>query len=311
MRSEDNVTRNGWLSPVLRNGILPLYTGLFAVLFSGSLIGLATYVLRPDNARYNSHIVFIPLVTGYLLYSERERIRENRRFSFLYGVPVILAGLLLYWGGGVAEYRWNETDALSLRTFSVVVCWIGGFLFLYGPRSSRIALFPLLFLLFMIPMPTFLMKTALQILQAAAVEASYRLFELTGLPIARDGFVLSLPGVSIEIAEQCSGLRASLTLMIISFLAAHLFLRRAWCKGTLILSTIPITVLGNALRIVGLTLLAKYYDMALLDSKSMPHYRGGLLFFLVDLVVLGGVAALLMRLENNGDRKAILSRIPR
>jgi exosortase len=300
------MNRNGRLSSIFRgNGILPVYTALFAIAFSGPLIGLLKYVLHPDHSKYNSHIVFIPLVTGYLLYAKREQIRENKQFSVLYGIPVILAGLLLYWGGSNAEYRLNETDTLSLKTLSVVVCWIGGFLLLYGPQSFRIALFPLLFLLFLVPLPTFLMKKALLILQAASAEVSYRLFQLTGIPIAREGIVFYLPGVSIEIAEACSGMRASLTLLIMSVLAGHLFLQHAWRKGVLVLSTFPITILGNGLRIVGLTLLAMYFDMSFLDSKSLPHMRGGLFFFLVDLWVLGGVAAVLIRHENNNGRKGI------
>ena len=302
--------RNGRLTSMFRNnGMLPVYTALFAVVFSGPLIGLMKFALHPDHSKYNSHIVFIPLITGYLLYAERKQIRENERFSVLYGVPVILAGLLLYWGGSHTGYRLNETDTLSLNTLSVVVCWIGGFLLLFGPQSFRVALFPLLFLLFLVPMPTFLVKNALLILQAASAEVSYRLFQLTGIPIAREGIVFYLPGISIKIAEECSGMRASLTLLIISILAGHLFLRHAWRKGVLVLSTFPITVLGNGLRIVGLTLLAMYVDMDFLDGRSLPHLRGGWFFFLVDLVVLGGIAAVLKRHEDHGGRKTIPSHL--
>jgi exosortase len=304
------MTRNERFFPIIRSGILPVYTALFAVVFSGPLIGLFTYVLHPDHSKYNSHIIFIPLVTGYLLYAKRRQIREKERFSVLYGVPVILAGLLLYWWGSNAGYRLNQTDYISLKTLSVVVCWIGGFLLLFGTQSFRIALFPLLFLLFLVPMPTFLMKKALLILQIASTEVSYRLFQLTGIPIAREGIVFYLPGISIEIAEECSGMRASLTLLIISILAGHLFLQHAWRKGVLVLSTFPITILGNGLRIVGLTLLAMYFDMGFLDSKSLPHLRGGWFFFLVDLLVLGGIAAVLIRHENNGGRKGIPFQFP-
>ena len=297
--------RNGRLSPFFQNGIMLLYTGVFAIVFSGPLIGLIKYSLHPDHSKYNSHIVFIPLIVGYLLYVKRERIRENKQFSVLYGIPVILAGLLLYGGASNAEYRLNETDTLALRTISVVVCWIGGFLLLYGPQSFRIALFPLLFLLFLVPLPTFLMKNALLILQAASAEVSYRLFQLTGIPIAREGIVFYLPGVNIEIAEACSGMRASLTLLIMSVLAGHLFLQHAWRKGVLVLSTFPVTILGNGLRIAGLTLLAIYVDMDFLASNSLPHLRGGWFFFLVDLLVLGGIAAVLMRQEKNGGGEGI------
>ena len=290
---------------VFRNGILPLYTGLFVVVFSGTLVGLMKYALHKDHSRYNSYIVLIPLIAGYLLYAKREQIQMNGRFSFLYGVPVILAGLLLYSVGSITEYRLNETDTLSLKMLAVILGWIGGVLLLFGPRSLRAALFPIFFLLFLIPIPAVLMKKALQILQVAATEVTYRMFHLTGIPTVRDGFVFYLPSVSIEIAEDCSGMRATLTLFIISVLAGHLFFRHTWRKGVLVLSTFPITVLGNALRIVGLTLLAMYIDMNFLESKSLPHLRGGWFFFLVDLVVLGGIAAVLKRHENYGDGKGI------
>ena len=304
--------RNGRLSPIFRgNGILPVYTALFAIVFSGPLIGLVKYVLQPEHSKYNSHIVFIPIVTGYLLYSIREQIREKQRFSVPYGVPVVLAGLLLYWGGSHTGYHLNETDTISLKTLSVVVCWIGGFLLLSGPQSFRIALFPLLFLLFLVPIPTFLMKKLLLIFQMAAAEVSYRLFQLTGVPIVREGIVFHFPPwVSIEIAEVCGGMRASLTLLIVGILAGHLFLQNVWRKGVLVFSTIPISILGNGLRIVGLTLLAIYVDMDFLESRSLPHLRGGWLFFLVDLLVLGGITTVLMRQEKTGGRKGIPFRFP-
>ena len=313
MRGEDPgmMNRNGRLSPVFRNGILPLYTVLCAVVFSGTLVGLMQYALHKDHSRYNSYIVFIPLIAGYLLYAKRELIHDNGRFSFLYGVPVILAGLILFSVMNLTEYRLNATDALSLKMIAIVICWIGGFLLLFGPKLLRVALFPLFFLFFLVPIPTVLMKKSLQILQVLATEVTYRMFHLTGMPIMRDGFVFHLPGVSIEIAEDCSGMRATLTLLIISVLAGHLFFRHAWRKGVLVLSTFPITVLGNALRIVGLTLLAIYIDMDFIESKSMPHYRGGWFFFLVDLVVLGGIAAVLKRHENYDGGKGTPFRFPK
>jgi len=271
---------------------------LFAILYFVPIKELVLFVLHPENRRYNSHIVFIPAVSGYLLYGERKRIFEKGMFSPIVGVPLLLCGLILYFLGGRESIVSGQTNRISLQMVSAVLLTVGGFIAIYGVEAFRYARFPILFLLFVVPMPTGMMQGTLHILQVCSTEVSYLLFKLSGVPIFREGFVFTLPGISIEIAKACSGMRATITLFIITVLAGHLFLHSMKRKVALALSTFPITIFGNSVRIFGLTMLSLYVDRAYIDGESLAHLRGGWLFFLFDLAISAGVVAVLKR----GDR---------
>lgn len=272
----------------------------FAVLYSFPIRELVLFVLHPENRKYHSHIVFIPLVSGYLLLERRKEIAGQQSFSAHVGVPLLLAALALYLLGGSERFVSGGTNRISLQMGSAVVFAVGGFIAIYGIPAFRHARFALLFLLFVAPMPTGIMEGILHFLQVCSTEVSYLLFKLSGVPIYREGFVFTLPGLSIEIAKACAGMRATVTLFIVTVLAGHLFLRSMRGKALLALSTFPITIVGNSLRIFGLTLLGLYVDRAYIDSTSLPHLRGGWLFFLVDLVIAAGVLAVLRRGERSG-----------
>ncbi len=273
---------------------------LFAVLFFLPIKDLVLFVLHPENRRYNSHIVFIPFVSGYLLYGKRKEVVEHESFSAGVGIPVLLGALILYGIGRRGSIVSDSQTAISLQAVSAVVFLAGGFIAIYGVAAFRFARFPFLFLLFVAPLPTGMMDGALHVLQVCSTEVSYLLFKISGIPIFRDGFIFSLPGLSIEVAKACSGMRSTITLFILTVLGGHLFLRSIRRKIVLALSTFPITIIGNSLRIVGLTMLGIYVDRAYIDGASLPHLRGGWLFFLVDLAVAAGVAAALKRGDKNG-----------
>ena len=116
------------------------------------------------------------------------------------------------------------------------------------------------------------------LLQSASAEVSYVYFKLIGIPIYREGFVFHLPGVSVEVAKECSGIRSSIALFITSILAGHLFLKTGWKKGILAVSIIPIAILKNGVRIVTLSLLGAYVDISFL-TDSLLHKKGGILLF--------------------------------
>ena len=191
----------------------------------------------------------------------------------------------------------NLADWIASRTLSLVVCWIGGFLLLFGPRSSRIALFPLLFLVFLVPIPTVLMDNLSRFLQVASANVSYFLFQVSGVPVLREGFTFHLPRLSILIAPECSGMRATITLFVLSVLTVHLYLRTGWKKIVAVSSIFPITIIGNSIRIVVLTFLAIYVNREFITGDNMLHERGGWLLFGIDLLLLGGVIALMRRNE--------------
>jgi exosortase len=209
---------------------------------------------------------------------ERKRIFRESRYSPRIGICFLFLGITLYCLSSL-----SQNDRLTLMVFAIVVVWSAGFVFCYGMRPSRAAIFPLCFLLLMIPIPAVLLDKAVLGLQKGSSAVTYALFKLVGVPVFLQGFRFSLPGVDIEIAKECSGIRSNLALFITGTLAGHVFLGSGWRKVILSLSTIPIAIFKNAVRIVTISSLGVYVDRGFLYGRL--HRQGGLLFAVIALAM--------------------------
>src|SRR5438046_5477613 len=165
------------------------------------------------------------------------------------------------------------------------VCFViaGTFLFL-GSRWAYSAMFPLFILAFMITLP----EAAVDLLENASKEASAEvanwLFLISGTPFLRNGTVFQLPGIAVEVAKECSGIRSSLVLVITSLLAANMFLRTTWRRALLVGAVIPLGLLRNGLRILVISLLCVHIGPHMIHR--VIHRRGGPVFFVASLVPL-------------------------
>jgi exosortase len=205
------------------------------------------------------------------------------------------AGLGLYILGRIYINSLSQNDYASLTVFSSVLFLIGSFIFIYGIDFFKYLAFPLLFLFFMVPFPSFLMDQLIYALQVGSTEAVDALFAVTGVSYLREGFVYHVPGQSIEVAKACSGIRSGLALFITALLAGHLFLNTWWKKVILVVCIFPITIFKNGIRIVSLTLLGAYVDPRILQGSL--HRDGGIPFFIVGLFLLAPILFFLRRSE--------------
>ena len=248
-----------------------------------------------------SYIPLIPLVSAYLVYEYRNRIFTGfDRWHPAGAVPIAFA-ILLYTHGASIGDQLPQPDYLVLMTLSFVCLLIGGLGLFYGVAAWKAAVFPMIFLLFTVPIPALLLDPIVVFLQTWSADVSYLFFRLTGVPVYRDGFFFHLPGLTIQVAKECSGIRSSISLFLVSLLAGHLMLRENWRKTALTLSIVPITIIKNAVRIVMLTLLGAYVDPRIL--RSVAHRRGGIPIFLLALGLLGCVLWILRRGERKGSGK--------
>jgi len=270
--------------------------GLFVcttlVIFRAPLTRLVHFSL--ENEHY-SHIILIPVISGWLFLTARKTIFARVQARLAAGITMVLAGGLLYGLGHRYLTSASANDRLSSDMVSVVVVWAGGFVLCYGLGALRRASFPMLVLALMVPLPDVVVNHAVLWLQTGSAEVSSAVFQLLGVPIYRTGFLFALPGVTIEVAKECSGIRSSLALLIVSLLSGHLFLRTAWTKVALTMVSLPLLVIKNGIRIVTLTLLAIYVDPSYLAGNL--HYRGGILFFLVAVGLLMLIVRSLQHLE--------------
>jgi exosortase len=282
------LTRRSWL--------LVAWVLLTGVAFFGPLSRFVRYALTNDNA---SHSILIPAISAWVLYLERRRIFASLDSDLGAALALFFAGALAAAVAFFSASRWSPLNQLSLYTFLLLLLWVAGFAFLFGKAAMRRASFPLAFLLFTIPIPDFLLEKSIYFLQRGSAEISSVLFDWTGVPVLRDGFVFHLPRVSIEVARECSGIRSSIALLILAILVAHFYLQTFWKKVVLIVAGLFVMILKNGVRIVTLTLLASYVDPAWLRGNL--HRDGGVVFFLLGLVLL---APLLWLLERSEPRRS-------
>ncbi len=253
-------------------------------------------VLYSSNKKeYYTHIALIPLVSLYLIYIKRKEIFAKINYLFTLGIPVLLLGIALFSGGLLWGASLDKNNYASLITFSLVIMINGSFILLYGIQAYKIALFPLLFLIFTIPIPTMIMDNIIHFLQVGSTEFTNLLFVVSGIPFVRDGFAFHLPNISVEVAKECSGIRSSMAIFILAVLAGYMFLKSYWKRILLIICAVLIAMFKNGIRILTLSLLANYVDRRILESSL--HREGGIPFFIVALLLMAPILFFLIRSE--------------
>jgi exosortase len=271
--------------------------GLFLVLLTAIVIGFwgplsDLYALTKQQDHY-SHIVLIPWLSLYAFYVDRRAILSSRQWSPFLGLSLMAAGIFGFWQ---ADSVISGPDVLSAQMVSFVMMFWGIFLLCYGVKGAHIFSFGLLFLLCMVPFPAAILNAVIGFLQRYSAEATDVVFSVLGVPFYRDGFIFRLPNLTIHIAEECSGIRSTLSLIITSLVAGHFFLRSLWGKGFLVMMVVPLAIIKNAFRIVGLSLLANYVDPTFITDSAL-HRNGGIPLFVVSLAILMSLAWLLRSME--------------
>lgn len=265
-----------------RNILFLIIFALGLGLFYTPLQGL--FRLTSRNELY-SHIPLVPFVSLFFLLVQRKTIFSETGYGIKPGIPVAVLGVLAYAYGAGHASGLKEGDYLSLMMSGFFLWVVGLFVLFYGIRTFKSAAFPLLFLVFMVPVPLFILDPFISFLQRGSTEISYGIFKLIGITIYRDGFVFGLPGMTIEVAKQCSGIRSSLALVITAIVAGKVLLETGLRRFLLVLCIFPITMFKNAIRIVTLSLLGAYVDPGFITG-SWLHSSGGIVFFILALVLL-------------------------
>jgi exosortase len=276
-----------------RHASFVAFTLISSLAFYRTLSALVEYSLHDSSS---SHIILIPFVAFFLLYIERRSIYSVTTTSIASGIGLVLAGATFCWVAFWGPIPQEGTWPLFLETFSVILVWVGGFLLCYGFAALRAAAFPLLFLLLMVPLPDVVLNWTIHALQEGSTDIAYFLFQVVGTPVIRHGFQLTVPGVTIEVAKECSSIRSSIALFITCLLAAHLYLRTGWKMLLLALLSFPLALLKNGIRIATLTLLSIYVDPSFLTGKL--HHEGGFVFFFFSLLILWPVFRVLQKSDN-------------
>jgi len=271
-----------------------IYTAICLVLFWHPLRDLV-YLARSSET--DSHVVLIPFITAGLLWTFRKVIFARIQPSWGMFATFFMTGGLLYY---FLCWRWgslmSSRYSLGFAILSLCCFVFAGFMLIYGKESFRAGLFPLLLLLLVAPLPGFLLDRLILWLQLGSAEVTTWIFYLTRTPVLRQGLLFTVPGVTIEIAKECSGIRSTVGLLITCLIAGYLLLRTGPARLALLVVSLPVLVLKNGIRIATLTLLAIHVDPSFLFGRL--HRDGGSVFFAIGLLILLPVLLWLQKAEH-------------
>ena len=169
----------------------------------------------------------------------------------------------------------------------------------FGSEWMRAAAFPVAFLIFMVPLPDAAVNWLELTLVAASADAAAWMFRVTGTPMFREGTILTLPGIVLEVARECSGIRSTVVLFMTSVLASNLFLQSTSRRIALVAFVIPLAIARNGFRILVIGLLCVHIGPHMIDS--FIHHRGGPIFFALSLIPLSLVLFWLRRHDKRVD----------
>ena len=250
------------------------------------------------SLRYDeyTHILLILPISAALIFLEWRPLRTMvtlnvRAGSVLLAIAVLIACSALGWSASLPS-----DVQLSMRMFALVLSWIGAFVLCFGSRASRLVLFPLCFLLGLVPVPQLFLNPIIALLQLGSTWSAHVLFAAFGVPVAQDGVLLIIPGLTLQVAHECSSIRSSSMLLVTTMVLAQLLLRSPWRKALVIGLAVPLSVAKNGLRIFTIAMLGTRVDPGYLTGKL--HHQGGIVFFVIVLIGIFALLWILRRGEN-------------
>ncbi|MBZ5539490.1 MAG: exosortase/archaeosortase family protein [Acidobacteriia bacterium] len=253
---------------------------------------LVRHALANDNA---SHILLIPFISAWLIFQKRRQILERKSCDWGVTAGLFAVAATVYSWTLHSAAQWSLGNSLASYAVALVFFWIAGFALVFGREALQANRFAMLFLFLSVPLPDALLARTVFFLQKGSAEIAGTLFDLTGVPVLREGFVFHLSRVNIEVASECSGIRSSMALLILAVLVGHFLLRPFWKQLVFVLCGVFVMIVKNGVRIVTLTLLANYVNPGFLYGNL--HREGGVVFFLLGLLLLVPVLWLLQRGE--------------
>ena len=224
-----------------------------------------------------SHGFLVPVIVAYLIWTKKERLRALSPLPSLWGIPILLLGLSMYLVGTIGA-EW------FLKRASLIIVLGGVVLYLYGKAYFRLLLFPLLFLMFMVPLPAIIYSGLAFKLQLFVSIVSTKLIALAGIPIFREGNILYVSSGPLAVEEACSGMRSIMALLALSALFAYLMYDSRLKQWILVVSALPIAVITNIIRVTTTGIVAHYWGKAF--AEGILHESFGWLVFVIAFVLL-------------------------
>ena len=263
---------------------------LLFIILSGFIAAYLPVFRELATAWYNSedysHGFFVLPLSIYFIWAKRDVIRQQPISVALIAIPFFIGSLVLYI---LAIYAGIKTVAgLSIITTIASSVWL-----LFGFPLLRAIIFPIFFLVFMIPVPEQMYSSLTAPLQLFVSQISVELTRLLEIPVFREGNVIHLPDKTFEVVRACSGIRSLITLLCICVIFSFFFLRKTFFKITLVASCLPISIFVNIVRVYLIIIVFHYFNIDI--SEGVYHTFFGLILFIVSLFMVNFAKEVLLR----------------
>lgn len=270
---EKQASLKGLLNQELFLSLLLFLGGLF-FLYHSILYELVQDWIHDPNY---SHGLLLPLFSAYFIWLNREELAKTPIRPSLSGLLVLLVGL------GLLLLGWIAGEYFTQR-LSFLVVLFGGLLFLLGRPWVKKLAFPLGILVLAIPIPYVIYNALTFPLKLFASKMATNLLQLVGLSVYRDGNIIVLPNMVLEVIDACSGIRSLISLLAVCVILAY-FVRRWVYRILLILLSVPIAIGVNVLRVFVTGILS--YKFGKEAAEGFFHTFSGLLVFMISIVLIG------------------------
>jgi exosortase len=233
-----------------------------------------------------SHGFFIVPLAAYFAWERRRRFLAAPSRPSTLGLFVVIGSICLLAAGVVGA-------EMFITRISILGTLVGIVLFLFGWKRLRVLVFPLAFLLLMIPLPAILFNQIAFPLQLWASQVGELAITAANVPVLREGNLLVLPNTTLEVAEACSGIRSLVSLLTLGIVFGYFADTRPWVRTLIALSTIPVAILSNGMRVAGTGIAAQRFGTA--AAEGFFHEFSGWLLFVVAFLMMLGLQRLLLR----------------
>ena len=274
------------------NLIYYLLWGLVAVLFFPTLSIL--YRQRWSALGYGHAFFILPISLGLVYWKRKELtaafIATEKKFETP-SLIILVFGALLYLFG------WQQ-DYMVISTFALIPFLYGFIGFIYGKKVRGLVLFPILYLLLLVPPPFALLDRITLPLRYISAFGVERIFQLFNFPIQREGLGYVIEGHQMMIDEACSGFRSLITMLSLGLVYVYITRSKIIRKIVLILSIVPLAIMGNILRVVVISLIAVNFGKE--AAQGFLHSFSGIVVFLFIVLGFVGIESLWGRKHGKG-----------
>ncbi len=242
-------------------------------LYFDALYNLITVGWQNEDFNY---CIIIPFLVAYLFFQKKNLFFNTPKIISLFGFFPLIFGLLLFWIGELGGEYFSLYISFWLVNLGLII-------YFHGFQRLKIILFPVFFSLSMFPFPAFINNNISLHLKLISSKLGVLLLQLYGLPSYREGNVIDLGFVQLQVVDACSGLRFLLPLAILGLLISYFYKGAIWKKIILIASVIPIAIGTNSARIALTGVIYKYWGAEV--AEGFFHSFSGWLIFVLSLII--------------------------